>query len=395
MPDGYESPQIRVTTDPQIDFKPIGRSHGPDLLKLLEDAHHLAASGLAAIPPEVAPIPVDTTAQHQFSFSRLTGQLIRTQTAGWHALTLGEGRGASRIEPTPFVGDSGRANPASVAIDPRGLGTLVHDVLERIDFASGATAGLPSSGDIAAWCEHLAPAHVIQNTEHAARLARNLIERFTASPRGKQLAIATAIHREIEFLLAWPPGEQTRRGQYIQGYIDCLYQDATGSWHIVDYKTNDVTAGQVAQDCPTIRTATLRLRNRHRAQPSANRPRNSSSTSSAPASNTSFPGTTAARLAQSNMSHRTQSQPPSLNPEPLTPSPSCPTPTAQREFALEVAQKLRAAGFESLWAGGCVRDRASRHHAQRLRRRHQRHARSNSRSLRPPPHARRSAPRSA
>jgi len=33
-----------------------------------------------------------------------------------------------------------------------------------------------------------------------------------------------------------------------------------------------------------------------------------------------------------------------------------PDPTQQRAFALEVAQKLRAAGFESLWAGGCVRD---------------------------------------
>lgn len=28
----------------------------------------------------------------------------------------------------------------------------------------------------------------------------------------------------------------------------------------------------------------------------------------------------------------------------------------QREFALEVVEKLRAAGFEALWAGGCVRD---------------------------------------
>lgn len=33
-----------------------------------------------------------------------------------------------------------------------------------------------------------------------------------------------------------------------------------------------------------------------------------------------------------------------------------PASAAQREFALEVAQKLRGAGFESLWAGGCVRD---------------------------------------
>src|SRR3954467_20043 len=31
-------------------------------------------------------------------------------------------------------------------------------------------------------------------------------------------------------------------------------------------------------------------------------------------------------------------------------------PARQRDFALEIAHKLRAAGFESLWAGGCVRD---------------------------------------
>jgi tRNA nucleotidyltransferase/poly(A) polymerase len=31
-------------------------------------------------------------------------------------------------------------------------------------------------------------------------------------------------------------------------------------------------------------------------------------------------------------------------------------PDRQRAFALEIVQKLRAAGFEALWAGGCVRD---------------------------------------
>jgi tRNA nucleotidyltransferase/poly(A) polymerase len=31
-------------------------------------------------------------------------------------------------------------------------------------------------------------------------------------------------------------------------------------------------------------------------------------------------------------------------------------PARQRAFALEISQKLRAAGFEALWAGGCVRD---------------------------------------
>ncbi len=30
--------------------------------------------------------------------------------------------------------------------------------------------------------------------------------------------------------------------------------------------------------------------------------------------------------------------------------------SARRQFAIEVVQRLRSAGFESLWAGGCVRD---------------------------------------
>ncbi|MCI0492933.1 MAG: CCA tRNA nucleotidyltransferase [Planctomycetes bacterium] len=33
------------------------------------------------------------------------------------------------------------------------------------------------------------------------------------------------------------------------------------------------------------------------------------------------------------------------------------SPIAQRDFALAIVRKLRAAGFEAMWAGGCVRDR--------------------------------------
>src|SRR6185295_5674311 len=34
-------------------------------------------------------------------------------------------------------------------------------------------------------------------------------------------------------------------GRYLQGYIDCLYQDAAGGWHLVDYKTNDIPTAAV------------------------------------------------------------------------------------------------------------------------------------------------------
>jgi ATP-dependent exoDNAse (exonuclease V) beta subunit len=240
LPAGYETPQIRITTDANTKYKPTGRSRGPDLLKLLDGAHQQAARGLATIPREVAPVPVDPTAQRQFSFSRLTGQLIRPE--GWHAPSLSEGRGTSRDNPTPgattgWAPPEGWSSSAPTAIDPRSLGILVHDVLERIDFANPA--------DVKAWCEHLAPSHVIQNTEPAARLACSMIERFAKSARCRELATATTIHREIDFLLAWPPGETNTTGQYIQGVIDCLYQDPTGNWHIMDFKTNDITAAKV------------------------------------------------------------------------------------------------------------------------------------------------------
>jgi ATP-dependent exoDNAse (exonuclease V) beta subunit len=210
----------------------------------LEEVRELAAAGGAPMPREVAPIPVDHTAQRQFSFSRLTGQLIQTHI---RSTAPGSAGGSSVYDdldtenPRQSRGLSTKSY-ATADIDARGFGTLVHDVLERINFASGATAGLPSSAEISAWCEHLAPAHVIQNTEHAARLASQMIERFVASPRGCELATAKAIHREIDFLLAWPPDAPNPNGQYIQGVIDCLYQDAAGNWHILDFKTNDVSA---------------------------------------------------------------------------------------------------------------------------------------------------------
>ena len=45
------------TTDPQTDHKPAGRSRGPDLLKLLDEAHQLAADGQAIVPREVGADP--------------------------------------------------------------------------------------------------------------------------------------------------------------------------------------------------------------------------------------------------------------------------------------------------------------------------------------------------
>ncbi len=121
-------------------------------------------------------------------------------------------------------------------MDPLGLGTLVHAVLAEIDLARPDE--LPA----------LVQRHALRHLADAAGGLDEPIEmigRFLASPRGAALAAAAEMHRELEFLLAWPTGGDPA-GQCLQGFIDCLYRDAAGGWHVIDYKTNRVAAGQLA-----------------------------------------------------------------------------------------------------------------------------------------------------
>lgn len=125
------------------------------------------------------------------------------------------------------------------AVDPRGLGTLVHAVLAEIDFTQ--------TGDVAAIVRRLADQHVDPHGSDA-ELALALVTRFLGSPRAQALAAAQADHAELEFLLAWPPGDPSGAmpGLQLRGFIDRLYRDAQGEWHILDFKTQRVEAGGLA-----------------------------------------------------------------------------------------------------------------------------------------------------
>ncbi|NOZ38957.1 MAG: UvrD-helicase domain-containing protein, partial [Planctomycetes bacterium] len=218
LPEGYATPEIRVTTDePSTARKPVGPTRGADLQKLIAKTHQLAESGLGVVPPEVAPIAVNTQARKRFSFSRLSGTLEI----------------ASR---EPRVASKDKSND----VEARALGTLVHAVLERINFAQPPT-------DLADLCEFLAPQHTESTTQTTTNEATRLVEIFLQSPRAATLSTAPQIHREVEFLLPWPLDKKSHQGRYLQGYIDCLYQDTSGDWHILDYKSNQVTAAEVPQ----------------------------------------------------------------------------------------------------------------------------------------------------
>jgi ATP-dependent helicase/nuclease subunit A len=217
LPRGYSAPQILATDkEPPTDFKSSGHARGPNLVQLLADAHDLAASGRGFVPPGVSPIAVDVASRRQFSVSRLSGQLVRDDA--WTQYVLQQS-----------------ASPAANEVDPLELGRLVHTVLERLS--------LTSENLIRECCEQTAAERVTMNIPRAAQLAQQMVERFVASPRWQQLVGVPAVHREIEFLLAWRRDRAgADDGRYLQGYIDCLYQDTDGQWHLIDYKTNDLSA---------------------------------------------------------------------------------------------------------------------------------------------------------
>lgn len=207
---------VRVTTSepPQV-RKKSSSTRGENLDKLVDEAEKLIAQGKGTVPPSVAPIPVHHAARSRFSFSRLSGALEHLDSLENVA-----------VDP---VKES--AQPS--ALDPLSFGTLVHDVLERVDFSA--------PNNIASLCQFLAPQHFGDNAQQAAEEAEVLSKQFLKSSRADQLAQAQRVMREVEFLLPWPEAGNA----YLQGFIDCLYQDAAGHWHVLDYKSNQGSSESV------------------------------------------------------------------------------------------------------------------------------------------------------
>src|SRR5262249_52397895 len=139
-----------------------------------------------------------------------------------------------------MAGDAGEeiaAEPAASSrpsIDPIGLGTLVHAVLEEVPFGGQGEAGI----DIADLVAQRAEEHVGGDVPGMAE-ASDLIRGLVRSPLAAELAAAGEVHRELEFVLAWPPDGPAAGGIYLRGFIDCLFRDDSG-WRLLDYKTNQV-----------------------------------------------------------------------------------------------------------------------------------------------------------
>jgi ATP-dependent exoDNAse (exonuclease V) beta subunit len=112
---------------------------------------------------------------------------------------------------------------------------VVHRVLEHCDFARPA--------EIRRLCVQAAEA---VQAPAAALPAEDLVRRFLATPRAGAVASARQVRRELPFLLPWPAAGSAEPPRHIEGVIDCLYQDASGGWRLLDYKTHKASPGRAA-----------------------------------------------------------------------------------------------------------------------------------------------------
>ncbi len=206
--DDESAPTIRVTTEePVVERGVDSRRAHVDWDQIAEQVSQ-SVPALASDHRATDPVAPDLNARRQYSFSRLAGTLH------------------PRHE-TPDTVES----PISETVDALGLGTLVHAVLAAVEF------GRPADVDGLA---RLYAERQLPGNQAAVDEALALIEPFMKSARARQVAAAVESHAEVEFLLAWPPDDPAPDGILLNGFIDRLYQDAEGDWHVLDFKTNRV-----------------------------------------------------------------------------------------------------------------------------------------------------------
>jgi ATP-dependent exoDNAse (exonuclease V) beta subunit len=139
-----------------------------------------------------------------------------------------------RVLGLPELATDGAGAPASDGLEARVRGTIVHALLEHVDFAA------PASPDEAA----VRSAAVREGADPDAdqiRLLRELVAAFALSPLAARLAAGADVGREQPFAFALDGGGEGGEGDpLINGYLDVIAREPDGTLLVVDYKTDAV-----------------------------------------------------------------------------------------------------------------------------------------------------------
>jgi len=177
-------------------------------------------------PPSPAPPPppLPTT----LSYTALSG----LERCGYRyylerVLGLPEDRAATATAAGTPAGQAGRS-PSGQGLEARARGTLVHRLLESIDFARPRS---PSAEEVERISRELGLRVAAGERDELAALLGAAVR---AAPAGR-VAAARDVRREHPFAFSLGDG-----GALITGVIDLLAREADGGWLVLDYKSDRV-----------------------------------------------------------------------------------------------------------------------------------------------------------
>jgi ATP-dependent exoDNAse (exonuclease V) beta subunit len=124
---------------------------------------------------------------------------------------------------------AGEAEP-SPGLDPLLRGTVVHGLLERLDFARPV---VPSDDDVAAAIER----HGVEAAPADVAGIRTLVELAASSELRKRIAAAGRVRTELPFAFTLTPPGAGGRSLLINGVVDVLADEGARSL-VVDWKSN-------------------------------------------------------------------------------------------------------------------------------------------------------------
>jgi ATP-dependent exoDNAse (exonuclease V) beta subunit len=120
------------------------------------------------------------------------------------------------------------AEPApDPALDPLLRGTVVHGLLERLDFASPV---VPAAGDV----EAAIGLHGVDARPAEVADIRDMVERVAGSALRRRIAAARRVRTELPFAFTIPVG---RRSLLVNGVVD-MYADEEARALVVDWKSD-------------------------------------------------------------------------------------------------------------------------------------------------------------
>ena len=130
-------------------------------------------------------------------------------------------------------------------------GSLVHQLLERLDFRRPVT---PSEADVAA----LGESHGVAPTAAEVADLRDMVDRFTRSELRARIARARRVRTELPFAYTLEPPGAGGRSVLVNGVVDVHAVEDGGGLLVVDYKSNPLE-GRAPEELTADHYSTQRI----------------------------------------------------------------------------------------------------------------------------------------